>query len=162
MNKAKLYQMLLWSLLSLTIGRPSYAVDVYSFITDVNDPRANIKSISDALLVSGNLTEAKSYNDTAAQIKFEMASDLYASALSTRAKLIRDAKEQDTKEQEDGDSKLLGGAESTQEILANEVQPNLQQIVERLSSIVDLEAKISALEGVSAILPLQYTPEEEE
>lgn len=157
MNKAKLYQMLLWSLLSLTIGRPSYAVDVYSFITDVNDPRANIKSISDALLVSGNLTEAKSYNDTAAQIKFEMASDLYASALSTRAKLIRDAKEQ-----ENGDSKLLGGAESTQEILANEVQPNLQQIVERLSSIVDLEAKISALEGVSAILPLQYTPEEEE
>ena len=155
MNKAKLYQMLLWSLLSLTIGRPSYAVDVYSFITDVNDPRANIKSISDALLVSGNLTEAKSYNDTAAQIKFEMASDLYASALSTRAKLIRDAKEQDTKEQENG-------AESTQEILAKEVQPNLQQIVERLSSIVDLEAKISALEGVSAILPLQYTPEEEE
>ena len=105
--------------------------------------------------VSANLTEAKSYNDTAAQIKFEMASDLYASALSTRAKLIRDAKEQDTKEQENG-------AESTQEILANEVQPNLQQIVERLSSIVDLEAKISALEGVSAILPLQYTPEEEE
>lgn len=155
MNKAKLYQMLLWSLLSLTIGRPSYAVDVYSFITDVNDPRANIKSISDALLVSGNLTEAKSYNDTAAQIKFEMASDLYASALSTRAKLIRDAKEQDAKEQKNG-------AESTQEILANEVQPNLQQIVERLSSIVDLEAKISALEGVSAILPLQYTPEEEE
>lgn len=155
MNKAKIYQMLLWSLLSLTIGRPSYAVDVYSFITDVNDPRANIKSISDALLVSGNLTEAKSYNDTAAQIKFEMASDLYASALSTRAKLIRDAKEQSTQNKENG-------AESTQEILANEVQPNLQQIVERLSSIVDLEAKISALEGVSAILPLQYTPEEEE
>lgn len=155
MNKAKLYQMLLWSLLSLTIGRPSYAVDVYSFITDVNDPRANIKSISDALLVSGNLTEAKSYNDTAAQIKFEMASDLYASALSTRAKLIRDAKEQSAQNKENG-------AESTQEILANEVQPNLQQIVERLSSIVDLEAKISALEGVSAILPLQYIPEEEE
>ena len=155
MNKAKIYQMLLWSLLSLTIGRPSYAVDVYSFITDVNDPRANIKSISDALLVSGNLTEAKSYNDTAAQIKFEMASDLYASALSTRAKLIRDAKEQSAQNKENG-------AESTQEILANEVQPNLQQIVERLSSIVDLEAKISALEGVSAILPLQYTPEEEE
>lgn len=154
MSKRCLHILIILIFSLLVSLRGAFAIDVYSFIKDPNDVRANIDSISAALLSEGGIEEAKAFNMKAEQIRFDLASDLYASALTTRVKLINDAKKNGVQGQAEGLLSKLAGSEDKNEILSNDIQVNMQKIAERLNSIVELEAKISVLEGVQAILPL--------
>lgn len=154
MNKIRLHILIILIFSLLLPLRETQAIDVYSFINDPNDVRANIDSVSAALLSEGGIEGANAFNMKSEQIRFDLASDLYASALTTRVKLINDAKKAGAQGQAEDMLSKLAGSENKNEILSNDIQVNLQKIAERLNSIVELEAKISVLEGVQTILPL--------
>ena len=160
MSKKMIYIFIL-ILTLLSLKQEALAIDVYSFIKDPNDVRANIDSISDALLYDGGIEGGMAFNAKSEQIRFDLASDLYASAMTTRVKLINDAKKSSTEGAADGLLSKLGGSENKNEVLSNDIQGNLSKIAERLNSIVELEAKISLLEGVETILPLARPTDEE-
>ena len=125
------------------------AVEIPSYIEDVNDVRANINPIIENL-TSHSQDAGGAQDDEEFQniILRQLSAKLYAEALTTRTKVLKAEKEQTKKEK----AAELGDTSDKQKVLVNEIKPRLRSIAERLNNIVSLEASIASLEGTRVII----------
>ena len=120
------------------------AVEIPSYIEDVNDVRANINPIIENL-TSHSQDDGGAQDDEEFQniILRQLSAKLYAEALTTRTKVLKAEKEKAAE---------LGDTSDKQKVLVNEIKPRLRSIAERLNNIVSLEASIASLEGTRVII----------
>ena len=127
------------------------AVEIPSYIEDVNDVRANINPIIENLTSrsqdAGGAQDAEEFQNI---ILRQLSAKLYAEALTTRTKVLKAEKEKEQTKKEKAAE--LGDTSDKQKVLVNEIKPRLRSIAERLNNIVSLEASIASLEGTRVIV----------
>lgn len=160
MSKQRSIIFLLTSILFMGTVPHANAVQIPDYIEDVEDIKGNVNVIIE------NLTSKAVNSESAAEdgefkniILRQLAASLYAEALTTRTNILKAEKAKASKEKvEGGLGKLTGGADNKKDMMADEVQPQLRSIAERLTSIVSLEAGIANLEGTTIITRLPKAP----
>lgn len=151
MTKRLLNILFMVSAILVGLAVAANAVEIPSYIEDVNDVRANINPIIENLTShsqdAGGAQDAEEFQNI---ILRQLSAKLYAEALTTRTKVLKAEKEKEqTKKEKTAE---LGDTSDKQKVLVNEIKPRLRSIAERLNNIVSLEASIASLEGTRVIV----------
>lgn len=121
---------------------------------EVNNPSANTKVIDKYLTSSaGSSAEATEDAERSRRLRENIATALYAEAISTRIKVIRESKKK----------KLpTPPIKESRTILQDEVLKHTGNIARRLNDIVALEAGIADMQGTNILTRLPNEQKEEE
>ena len=151
MTKRLLNILFMVSAILVGLAVAANAVEIPSYIEDVNDVRANINPIIENL-TSHSPDAGGAQDDEGFQniILRQLSAKLYAEALTTRTKVLKAEKEKEQTKKEKAAE--LGDTSDKQKVLVNEIKPRLRSIAERLNNIVSLEASIASLEGTRVII----------
>lgn len=151
MTKRLLNILFMVSAILVGLAVAANAVEIPSYIEDVNDVRANINPIIENLTSrsqdAGGAQDAEEFQNI---ILRQLSAKLYAEALTTRTKVLKAEKEKEQTKKEKAAE--LGDTSDKQKVLVNEIKPRLRSIAERLNNIVSLEASIASLEGTRVIV----------
>lgn len=132
------------------------AMDIPDYIKDIDKMgavRQNVDNIINALSSEAEgsqtaVTDAEYFNI----IKRKLAADLYAEALTTRTNLLKNSSDAVAEKAKGAVSGALsGGLKDEREVIASETMPQYESIINRLNSIVALEAAAANLEGTIMI-----------
>ena len=151
MTKRLLNILFMVSAILVGLAVAANAVEIPSYIEDVNDVRANINPIIENLTShSQDVGGAQDDEEFQNIILRQLSAKLYAEALTTRTKVLKAEKEKEQTKKEKAAE--LGDTSDKQKVLVNEIKPRLRSIAERLNNIVSLEASIASLEGTRVII----------
>lgn len=151
MTKRLLNILFMVSAILVGLAVAANAVEIPSYIEDVNDVRANINPIIENLTSHSQDAGGAQDDEEFQNIIFrQLSAKLYAEALTTRTKVLKAEKEKEQTKKEKAAE--LGDTSDKQKVLVNEIKPRLRSIAERLNNIVSLEASIASLEGTRVII----------
>ena len=165
MRKARYYIYLIFAAVVFAASS-AQALEIPSYIVDIERPYKNIDSIIEALTSNAiNADEAADAQEHNNIMQRQLAASAYAQALTARIRLIRQAKDAEkTARKKKLKKSTPGGADNKKAVLAQDVQPVMRSIAEHLNSIVSLEAAQANLEGTMLLnsLPRNYNLEDED
>ncbi len=136
---------------------PVAALDVPAYVSDPQDITKTTEEILAAMQIdsrglASSAASAEKYNEMYA----EYALHLYADALSARAQIVGSEAGGSGMEKMAGQVLgMLGGMDNKPQILQDEIKKYLSDIAHRVEKIVELEAEISNLQGLTVLNSLR-------